>query len=97
MIAPLIVDYSITHDMDDGQPLPPFIDDDHAAWRVVGRLPASPTTAARTHWRRVRLSEQQTSEQKISEEQTTERAIARRMTARTFTTSAVTTKKRNES
>ncbi len=93
MIAPLIVDYLVTHDMDDGQPLPPFIDDDGAVWRVVRRLPGSSTNAARTRWRRVRLSEQQT-----NDAQKTEHATDRRQVAwHPHHTAAVTTKKRKKS
>jgi hypothetical protein len=47
----LIVEHADTADMNNGQPLPPFIDDDCAVWRVVRRLPGG-----RTRWRRIRLS-----------------------------------------
>jgi hypothetical protein len=47
----LTVDYAMTADMADGQPLPPYIDGDGAVWRVIRRLPD-----ARTCWRRIRLS-----------------------------------------
>jgi hypothetical protein len=62
MTAALIIDYLVTADMGDGQALPPYIDSDCAVWRVVCRMPASPTAAARTRWRRVRLSEEQTTD-----------------------------------
>ena len=48
----LTVEYVVTCDMVDGQPLPPYIDDG-VVWRVVRRLPDS-----RTRWRRIRLSTQ---------------------------------------
>jgi hypothetical protein len=51
----LAVDYATTADMADGQPLPPFIDDDDAVWRIVRRLPD-----ARTCWCRIRFTEQTT-------------------------------------
>jgi hypothetical protein len=53
MTAAITIDYQTTTDMDDGQPLPPFIDDDGAVWRVTRRLPD-----ARTCWCRIRLAEQ---------------------------------------
>jgi hypothetical protein len=45
----LFVEYADTADMDDGQPLPPFIDDG-VVWRVVRRM------AGRTLWRRILLA-----------------------------------------
>ena len=47
----LVVEYAVTVDMDDGQPLPPYVDD--GIWRIVRRLPGN-----RTRWRRIRLAEQ---------------------------------------
>jgi hypothetical protein len=55
MTANLTIECVTTADMADGQPLPPYIDDDGAVWRVVRRLPD-----ARTRWCRIRLSEQAT-------------------------------------
>jgi len=49
--AVLIIEHVDTANMVDGQPLPPFIDNDGGIWSVVGRLPD-----ARTRWRRIRLS-----------------------------------------
>jgi hypothetical protein len=46
----LTIEYEITCDMVDGQPLPPYVDDG-VVWRVVRRLPDN-----RTRWRRIRLS-----------------------------------------
>jgi hypothetical protein len=45
----LIVEYAETADMGDGQPLPPFIDD-NVVWHLARRLPG-----ARTLWRRIFL------------------------------------------
>jgi hypothetical protein len=49
MGAGLIIEYTTTADMPDGQSLPPFIDEDGAVWCAVCRLPG-----ARTRWRRIR-------------------------------------------
>jgi hypothetical protein len=52
MTAPhLLIEYTTTADMPDGQSLPPFVDEGGAIWRVVRRL-----GGARTLWRRIRLS-----------------------------------------
>jgi hypothetical protein len=48
--ARLIVEYADTADMPDGQPLPPYIDDD-VVWHAVCPIPG-----ARMLWRRIRLS-----------------------------------------
>jgi hypothetical protein len=45
----LIIEYADTVDMPDGQPLPPYIDD-NVVWHVVRRADAW------TRWRRIRLS-----------------------------------------
>jgi hypothetical protein len=50
--AGLVIEYTTTADMPDGQSLPPFIDKDGAVWGVVRRLPG-----ARTRWRRIRPSQ----------------------------------------
>jgi hypothetical protein len=47
----LIVEYADTADMDDGQPLPPYIDDG-VVWHVARPLPG-----ACTRWRRISLAE----------------------------------------
>lgn len=57
----LIVQYADTADMDDGQSLPPFIDDDCAVWRVVRRLPGG-----RTRWRRVLSSKHATDRRQVA-------------------------------
>jgi hypothetical protein len=67
--AHILIEYADTADMPDGQPLPPYIDDDGAVWRVVRHLPG-----ARTLWRRVRLSSKTSSEP----------AVDRRPVARAF-------------
>jgi hypothetical protein len=67
----LTVDYATTADMADGQPLPPYIDDDGAVWRIVRRLPD-----ARTCWCRIRLAGQTT------KQITKTRAVGRRQAAR---------------
>ena len=60
-LAPdLIVECADTADMDDGQSLPPFIDDDCAVWRVVRRLPGG-----RTRWRRIRLSSEHATDRRL--------------------------------
>jgi hypothetical protein len=51
-IISLAVEYAVTCDMVDGQPLPPYIDDS-VTWRIVRRLPGG-----RTRWRRTHLSSQ---------------------------------------
>jgi hypothetical protein len=48
----LAVEYAVTADMEDGQPLPPLIVDG-IVWGVVRRLPGN-----RTRWRRLWLAEQ---------------------------------------
>jgi hypothetical protein len=74
----LIIEHTTTVDMPDGQPLPPYIDDDGAVWGVVRHLPG-----ARTLWRRVRLSSKTSSEH----------AIDRRPVALAFNAAAATRKK----
>ena len=49
--GPLIIEYTDTSDMDDGQPLPPLFVDG-VVWRVLRRL-----HGARTRWRRISLAE----------------------------------------
>ena len=46
----LIIEHTTTVDMPDGQPLPPYINDD-VVWHVVDRADA------RTRWRRISLAE----------------------------------------
>lgn len=46
----LIIEHTTTVDMPDGQPLPPWINDD-VVWHVVDRADA------RTRWRRISLAE----------------------------------------
>jgi hypothetical protein len=71
--ARLIVEYSTTADMPDGQCLPPYLED-NVVWHVVRRLPG-----ARTLWRRIRLSPGTSAE-------TPEHATDRRLVACTFLT-----------
>jgi hypothetical protein len=52
MTARLVIEYGVTADMADGQPLPPYIDNG-TVWHVVCRLPGNCT-----RWRRTRLSDQ---------------------------------------
>jgi hypothetical protein len=60
--AGFIVELVDTADMPDGQPLPPYIDDD-VVWHLARRL-----QGARTLWRRIRLSSE-TSEHAIDRRQ----------------------------
>ena len=46
----LLIEYTDTADMDDGQSLPPFIDEGGAIWHVVNRLPGG-----YARWRRIRI------------------------------------------
>jgi hypothetical protein len=45
----IVIEHAVTVDMEDGQVLPPFIEDD-VVWHVVRRLPNT-----RTLWRRIVL------------------------------------------
>jgi hypothetical protein len=49
MTASIIIEHIVTADMDDGQPLPPYIED-NIVWHIVHRLPN-----AQTLWRRIFL------------------------------------------
>jgi hypothetical protein len=48
--ARLIIEYTTTADMPDGQSLPPFSDEDGAIWHAVDRLPGG-----HTRWCRIRI------------------------------------------